>query len=99
VLLYQVAREIAPAEAVEAQAAAPDAILVDPPAADRERLLVPPATGRVGLDIDLGDGAAAPEAAVVPEPAASIPASQGGGRELPPLDFDISAFGADDDRR
>lgn len=99
VLLYQVAKEVAPAEALEAEAAAPDAILVDPPAADRERLLVPPATGRVGLDIDLGDEAAPPEPVFAPAAEAQAPASPGGGRELPPLDFDISAFGPDDDRR
>ncbi len=46
------------------------------PDVDRERLMIPPSSHKVGLDIDLGDSA----------PAASS------SRELPPLDFDMSAF-------
>jgi hypothetical protein len=43
---------------------------------DKERLMIPPSSHRVGLDIDLGE----------PEPDPSAP------RELPPLDFDTSMF-------
>ena len=50
------------------------------PEIDRERLMIPPSSHKVGLDIDLEESA--------PESSSSSSSS----RELPPLDFDTSAF-------
>lgn len=47
-------------------------------AEDRDTLLIPPATPRLGLDVDLTDAGANEEE------------EEAGRRELPPLDFDIS---------
>ncbi|HVE54652.1 MAG TPA: hypothetical protein VNB23_14825 [Ramlibacter sp.] len=80
VLLYHVARDIAPAaDDEDAGLVVPDSDtslqplnaldLPDAPPGEREMLLVPPSSARLGVDIDLG----------LEEPP-----------ELPPLDFDIS---------
>jgi hypothetical protein len=84
VLLYHVAKEIAPPQQVRPETRATNFSetslqplnLLDrpePSSAERDLLLVPPASARVGVDIDL---------------------TQGGDDDLPPLDFDVSAFDA-----
>ncbi|HEY8359857.1 MAG TPA: hypothetical protein VIL30_20570, partial [Ramlibacter sp.] len=81
--------DLAPAPHSQAAGAVPDGTLAwgDPHAADRDPLFIPPASARLGLDIDLTD--ASDPTAVLPD----------GGRELPPLDFDTSAFDPEPPRR
>jgi hypothetical protein len=87
VLLFHIAKEVAPAEEARDGAARPQFAdttvqplnMLDhqePAAADRDSLLVPPSSARVGIDIDLAELGAGE-------------AQQSGPRELPALDFDI----------
>ncbi|MDB5858306.1 MAG: hypothetical protein JWQ76_1995, partial [Ramlibacter sp.] len=64
---------------------APDEDDATIPPEDRNKLMIPPSSPRIGLDIDL----AAPGAAAA---AAAAAAASGESRELEPLDFDTSAF-------
>ncbi|MDB5752473.1 MAG: hypothetical protein JWP65_2894, partial [Ramlibacter sp.] len=70
-----------PAPHSHAPGSVPDGTLAwgDPHAAERDPLFIPPASPRLGLDIDLTDLAEEPESV----------------RELPPLDFDTSEFDPD----
>ncbi|MGV3571486.1 MAG: hypothetical protein ACO1PB_12870, partial [Ramlibacter sp.] len=89
--------DLAPAPHSQAAGAVPDGTLAwgDPHAADRDPLFIPPASPRLGLDIDLSDMSDAveaqdpPAAADAADPTLVLPQ---GARELPPLDFDTSAF-------
>lgn len=84
VLLYHVAREVAPEPVDPSQPGVltsfPETSLQglnmldvpEPARADPERLMIPPSSPRLGLDIDLGEETQDPRA------------------QLPPLDFDVS---------
>jgi hypothetical protein len=86
VLLYHIARDMAPEAQAQAEAHATtfsDTSLQplnmverpeEPPLSEREKLMVPPPSARLGVDIDLGDSDT-----VAPT-------------DLPALDFDISTF-------
>lgn len=84
----------------------------DPYAGERDALMVPPASSRLGLDIDLSGGegqAQANEGHVdLPleparkkkgaAPAAAAPARPAAGRELPPLDLDTGGLDGEIDK-
>jgi len=86
VLLYHIARDMAPEAQAQAEAHATtfsDTSLQplnmverpeEPPLSEREKLMVPPPSARLGVDIDLGDSETVPPT------------------DLPALDFDISTF-------
>ena len=95
VMLYHVARELAPEPVDPSQPGVltsfPETSLQplnmldrpEPTVADQDRLMVPPSSPRLGLDIDLdAEPAEAADRADTLDPARA---------ELPPLDFDISA--------
>lgn len=111
VLLYHIAREISPDEAPQAEARPTgfsDTSLQSLATLDRPEggsggldvLLIPPASSRLGLDIDLEElpseeaPAAGEAAAQKPGEGTQADATRSeGARELPPLDFDISELG------
>ncbi|QJW84417.1 hypothetical protein HK414_13490 [Ramlibacter terrae] len=91
--------DLAPAPHSQAPSAVPDNTLAwgDPHAAERDPLFIPPASPRLGLDIDLTDvsepaAAAGPEAHQVQAPDDLTLELPNHARELPPLDFDTSQF-------
>lgn len=100
VLLYHVARDVAPAPVVPREGLAtgfPHTSLqplnapersAPEPLTEKEKLMIPPASARLGLDIDLGE---------LSGDVAELPAKrEPGAGEPPALDFDISVFDDED---
>jgi hypothetical protein len=92
VLLYHVAKDLAP-ELHEARPTTFSDTSMQPlnmvergegTESDREKLMIPPSSVRLGVDIDLGDDPALAEGDSV--------------TDLPPLDFDVSFFDDADDK-